>query len=216
MITFVIVSFGTKYIKFKKALIKSINKNMPDSNIKDIELDYVFSNMHDANYIKLQHWIKNIEGNTVLIDADTLVLSDVSKVFELPYDLIYTKRDYNRTIPFNSGVVFVKESGKHILHSWANIDLRMYQDVTYHLEWKKKYFGFNQSSFGCLLETMPELNIGYVSSTEYNSCDPVDWSRNFNKAKIVHVKSDLRLSLEKKYRRYFHIENRIKKYYIGL
>jgi hypothetical protein len=214
MTTFIIVSFGDKYIRYKNALIRSIEANVKGAKIKDIELDHKFTNFHTANYIKLQHWIKNIEGNSVLIDADTIVLEDVSEVFNMPHDLIYTKRDYNRSIPFNSGVVFVKESGKHILDRWCDIDQQMFTDPKFHQKWKKKYFGFNQASFGCLLETMPELNIGQVNATIYNSCDRYDWKHNYNQAKIVHVKSDLRLSVDNKWLRYQHIENRIKKYYI--
>jgi hypothetical protein len=214
MITFIIVSFGDKYIRYKNALIRSIEANVKDANIKDIQLEETFSNFHTANYIKLKAWRNNIEGNSVLIDADTIVLDDVSEVFNMPHDLIYTKRDYNRSIPFNSGVVFVKESGKQILDRWCDIDQQMFTDPIFHQKWKKKYFGFNQASFGCLLETMPELNIGQVNATYYNSCDQGDWVRNAQLAKIVHVKSFLRESIDKNLNSYPEIENRIKKYYL--
>ena len=214
MITFVIVSFGDKYNRYRQALIRSINANMPEANIKDIELDpFTEVNFHLANYIKLKHWKDNIEGDTILIDADTIVLGDVSKVFDMPFDLIYTKRSNNSKIPFNSGVVFVKESGKRIIEEWQRIDERMINDKIFHAKWKTKYFGFNQASFGCLLETIPELSIGHVPSEIYNSCDIYDWRNNYTSAKIVHVKSGLRKSLERNINQFRFIENRVKKYY---
>lgn len=215
MITFVIVSFGDKYNKYKQALIRSINENMPTAKIKDIELDPLpEKNMHLANYIKLKHWKDNIEGDTVLIDADTIVLGDVSNVFDLDFDLIYTKRLHMRKLPFNCGVVFVKESGKHIIEEWQSIDERMINDKVFHAKWKSRYFGFNQASFGCLLEIVENLKIGNVLSEVYNSCDIYDWRNNYTSAKIVHVKSGLRKSLERNLNQFRYIENRIKKYYL--
>jgi hypothetical protein len=214
MTTFVIVSFGKKYTKFKDALVNSIEANMPGSNIKVIQLPELRRvDFQVANYLKLKKWRDNIEGNTVLIDADTILLGDISEVFDMEYDLIYTKRNHNRTIPFNSGVVFVKESGRIIVDTWAKLDDRMYKDKRFHLEWKRKYYGFNQASFGCMLETMPELKIGQVEATIYNSCDRYDWTHNYDLAKIVHVKSELRTSVECRLNKFKEIESRILKYY---
>jgi hypothetical protein len=215
MITrFVIVSFGDEYLKYKKALVRSINDNCIDFEIVDIELKPLKrKDFHLANYLKLQTWAKNIKGNTVLIDADTIVLGNVSEVFDLDSDLIYTKRQFNRSIPFNSGVVFVKESGIPIIQKWAEIDHKMYKNPFLHRKYKGKYYGFNQSSFGCLLETHSEFKIDFVCCSIYNSCDAGDWKVNYNFAKIVHVKSDLRISVNKKRGLYKDIEKRILKYY---
>ena len=214
MTTFVIVSFGAKYTKFKNALVNSIEVNMPGSNIKVIKLPELnHTDFQVANYLKLKHWRDNIEGNTVLIDADTIVLSDISEVFKIDADLIYTTRKHNKTIPFNSGVVFVKESGRHIVETWAGLDDKMYKDKRLHMRWKRKYYGFNQASFGCMLETMPKLKIGKVDAAIYNSCDKYDWSHNYNLAKVVHIKSELRTSVECDLRKFPEIESRILKYY---
>jgi alpha-N-acetylglucosamine transferase len=214
MVRFVIVSFGSEYLKYKKALIRSINENVKNHEIIDIELPALKrKDAHLANHIKLNEWVKHIKGNTVLIDADTIVLSDISEVFDLPYDLIYTKRSFNRTIPFNSGVVFVKDSGINIVKKWAELDLKMFKNRSFHRQWSRKYFGFNQASFGCLLDTNKTFNIGHVSSTVYNSCDDKDWFDNYDKAKIVHVKAVLRLAVNRGTLVFPEIQKRILKYY---
>jgi alpha-N-acetylglucosamine transferase len=217
MTRFVIVSFGNEYIRFKKALVNSIRENMPKSEIVDIELPALrISDLQRANYIKLKEWTKHIKGNTVLIDADTILLGDISEVFDMPHDLIYTKRLSNPKISLNSGVVFVKESGIPIIKKWAEIDDKLYRNRSLLRMWQRKYFGFNQASFGYMLDTYPDLNIGHVCTSLYNSCDPHDWINNYGLAKIVHVKSSLRNSLKRCMIKYPEIEERIKKYYIGL
>jgi len=214
MTTFVIVSFGKDYTYLKNALVRSIHENMPDAKIKDIEVNYKPLNSFQANNYKLKLWCDNVDGNTVFIDADTIVLSDISEVFNLPNDLIYTERLYNTKIPFNSGVVFVKESGLNILQEWLKFDEMLFKNKAMHLKWRSKYFGMNQASFGCMIETMPELNIGTVPSCVYNSCDHYDWEKLSEMAKIVHVKSLLRTSIKHRMNKYPLIENRIKKYYL--
>jgi alpha-N-acetylglucosamine transferase len=214
MIRFVIVSFGTEYLRFKKALVNSINENMPESEIIDIELPPIRRrDLQLANHIKLKEWSKHIKGNTILIDADTIVLSDVSKVFDLPYDLIYTKRYSNPNISLNSGVVFIKESGIGILRKWLEIDESMIKSKIFLRKWQRKYFGYNQASFGCMIDTYPKLNIGNVCTSIYNSCDIPDWLNNYEVAKIVHVKSSLRSSVHRRKNLYTEIEKRILKYY---
>lgn len=214
MITFVIVSFGDAYKRYKDALIMSIESNMQNAKIKDIQLDYIAPDMQKANHVKLKAWYDAIEGNTILIDADTIVLGDVSEVFDMKADLIYTKRFNNPKIPFNSGVVFVKESAKFLIKKWMDIDEQMNIDSEFHATWKKKAYGFNQASFACLLNNSPTKSIKYVPSYIYNSCDPIDWKENHAQAKIVHVKGLLRQSVNYRLNRYKLIEEKIKKYYL--
>jgi len=214
MTRFVIVSFGDEYLKYKNALVKSIKQNVKKHEIIDIELPALRkADLQKANYIKLKEWAKHIKGNTVLIDADTIVLSDISEVFDMPNDLIYTKRYLNKNIDFNSGVVFVKESGLNIINKWVEIDRQLYESKALLRRWQRKYFGFNQASFGCLLETNKDFNIGHVTTAIYNNCDNPDWVKNHAIAKIVHVKSTLRKSVNAGRNLFPDIEKRILKYY---
>jgi lipopolysaccharide biosynthesis glycosyltransferase len=86
---------------------QSIQDNMPNAIIKELVLqpDKKFKRTIDeafyANLIKLKAWSENIEGNTIFLDADTIVLDDLSHVFENDFDIAYTGRKGN--IKFNSG-----------------------------------------------------------------------------------------------------------------
>jgi hypothetical protein len=202
------------YSKLAKACIKSIEKNAKGAEIIEATTNVKHHTdwMRYANNLKLKIWLDNLKGDTVFIDADTIILDDISGGFQK--DLTYTKRHNKDTkIPFNSGVVFVKESGKDILEKWLEIDSQMAKDKKLWYKWQKVAFGYNQASFAALLVAGKfEGRISHVPSYIYNSCDPSDWNFKHDQAKLVHVKARLRDSLFRN-KNNFAILQKIKPYY---
>jgi hypothetical protein len=203
------------YARLAEGCIKSIRESHKKAEIAEITMPVEKDHpewMRWANNVKLKIWLDNLKGDTVFLDADTIVLSDVSKAFL--NDLTYTKR-YNAdsNIPFNSGVVFVRESGRGILQSWLEWDEALNADRKLWHKWQKVAFGYNQASFAALLSDGKfQERISHVPSYIYNSCDPSDWNFKFDLAKIVHVKSRLREAWQKN-KNTFPILQRISKYY---
>jgi hypothetical protein len=202
------------YSKLAKACIKSIKKNAKGAEIIEVTENVKHNPdwMRYANNLKLKIWLDNLQGDTVFIDADTIILDNISEGFQ--NDFTYTKRYNSDTkIPFNSGVVFVRESGRDILQSWLEWDEALNADRKLWHKWQKVAFGYNQASFAALLSGGKfQERISHVPSYIYNSCDPSDWNFKFDLAKIVHVKARLRDSLFRN-KNTFPILQKIKPYY---
>ena len=148
-----------------------------------------------VNTRKLHKWVEIVENakdDIVLMDCDTVLLKEVSHVFDMDFDIAYTKRTQGSRFPLNGGVVFVRpnKKTKDFFRRWLDVNNRMMEDSHFHKPYYKKYAGINQASFGYLLENGCDLKIIDVPCSKYNACDAVDWE-NLEYTHILHVKSDL-------------------------
>lgn len=141
-----------------------------------------------ANHAKLKEWVKRLNGDTILIDADMLCLQDISDGFKKINHIGITERDGK--IPYNGGVVFVKDTpeAKEFMSKWLEIDDRMLTDSEFHKPYHEKYAGQNQASLGWMLENGYEDMVAVLPKT-YNLCEP--WSDRQD-AKMIHMKGALR------------------------
>ena len=94
---------------------------------------------------------------------------------------------------------------------WAEINRYLLDDQKEWKKWNQIYLGYNQASFGYMIENC-NFDLLPVPSEIYNSCDNYDWTNNHQNAKIVHVKSDLRDDLHQR-KRFPEVWDRIGKYY---
>lgn len=167
-------------------------KNYPDC--EHIKNSYV------ANSVKLNYWaeqIKKESGNICLIDGDTVVLKDVSHVFDRDFDIAFTQRSIGVNIPINGGVLFVKATERvhDFFEKWVLTNNEMLINPNLHKIWYKKYNGINQSSFGYMLENYKSnLKIISLPCAKYNACDRIDWFTVNPDTHILHVKSDMRMA----------------------
>lgn len=213
----IVCSFGANFKHFLDACVLSVMENMPDAKLKVIELNSPkrkpsIHHRFIENTVKLESWCDNMTDgvDTLFLDADTIVLGDVSEVFNHSFDIAYTKREHSiKRLPFNSGVVFARS--KTVMRKWAEINRYLLNNPREWRKWNRIYIGYNQASFGYMLEKF-KFNLMPVSSEIYNSCDIYDWLNNSQNAKIVHVKSDLRDDLTQR-KRYLDVWGRIGKYY---
>lgn len=157
-------------------------------------------NSYVANSIKLNYWAKKIKeesGNICLIDGDTVVIKDVSEVFDKDFDIAYTRRSVGVNIPINGGLLFVKASDRvhDFFDKWVLTNNEMLSNKSLHALWYKKYNGINQASFGYMLEQYKSnLKIIELPGKIYNACDRIDWIQVNDMTKILHVKSELRMA----------------------
>lgn len=152
-----------------------------------------------ANTQKLDDWCRVIReapiGDRIcLIDGDVFFVNGIDDVWDRDFDIAYTVRP-EYIIPINGGVVFVRVTPetRAFMERWRQVNAAMYGDEVFHMEWKVKYGGLNQASFGCLLETWDHgLNLLTLPCTEWN-CEDSAWGE-FDPAftRILHVKSGLR------------------------
>lgn len=226
------VLFGQEPIwqTLSRGLIRSIHRNTSANGLKKQVQNPVMGNLtyaqpqHVANFNKLAHWRKIVhqaDCPLVLVDADCLVLGQVDCAFEKEdRDIILTSRG-NKWV--NAGVVFVRpgEVAQRFFDEWVWEDEQvLYRgrkerkpDTPYHI------VGQNQISLWNIYRDW-EQHIGWVDCETYNSCEDRYW-RNHQLAKVIHVKSALRVELKKaligrKVRRYPELVGRIASYYDGL
>lgn len=192
------VLFGEgRYRQMADALKRSVERNSPHKLIVHDIRPKRRSGRHKLviNTVKIEKWnevVQQAEDNIVLLDCDTVLLKDVSHVFEKDFDLAYTKRTEGVRFPLNGGVVFVKptKESKEFFKEWLDVNNRMMREPHFHRPWHVKYAGINQASFGYLLENDPTIDIIDLPCAKYNACDTVDW-RDLEDPYILHIKSDL-------------------------
>lgn len=146
---------------------------------------------YHSNTDKLDIWNEVVQSSNedlILMDCDMLLRHDITCGFDSVVDIGYTYADYERKLPFNGGVMFVKNTkkAKEIMNRWTQINRKMIDDSQFHLVYKQKYAGINQASWGYLLEQ--GIDADRLPMSVYNLCDmwPV------SDAKVVHYKSRLR------------------------
>ena len=152
--------------------------------------------LHNANHAKLKVWrdyVVNTDDDVVLMDSDTLVLRDLTHVFEKKkFDVAVTTRDRNTRLTINGGVVFVRNTpeARQIIDLWYESDIELHNDKKLHERFRAKYGGMNQSSYGYMITKKLPGEIIELPCSVYNQ---VEWWANKSiKPCVVHYKSQLR------------------------
>lgn len=91
-----------------------------------------------------------------MIDADTMILGDLSEIESMEFDIAYTVRPPKSKWKLNTGVYFVRvsERMKKFCREWYAMVCEMLSNEKLHLEWKneRKYGGIHQAAFGWMIE----------------------------------------------------------------
>jgi hypothetical protein len=204
------------YAKLSKVLEYSLKKNCPSipyefnhsphpTKIKD-------KKSHASNAFKLERWLETMErvnDDIIFLDADMLVLKDLSDCFDDDFDIGITalpgfqqllgaapgtRRDPPRErIPYNGGVMLARnnEAARNFMRELNRIDLAMYNDHRLHDRYRAKYAGMNQAAMGCLLETQTVARVKFFDCREWNSCRD-QWVVDEKTCRILHIKSRTR------------------------
>jgi hypothetical protein len=189
-----------KYSIMAKVLEESVKKNCPSADFELIKLQqprYRTKRCFTSNTVKLAEWLRvmsETNDNVIFMDCDMLVLNDLHNAFNSDFDIGYTKRNHSR-IPYNGGVVFVKNTEKahNFIALWKEINDKMYKDYSFHRKWRDKYAGMNQAAFGYIMEKCKfDAKLKVFECSEWNVCRE-DWGNVKEEiTKIVHIKSGLR------------------------
>jgi len=190
---------------------QSVKENIPEAEIVELYVEsQKIKNKQRiiyTNHQKLLAWAdyaQNMNEDVIFIDCDMLILGNLFEVFNLyEFDIAVTSVKFKKRIPFNGGVVFVRntDKAKSFMKRWSEVDTEMFNNVIFHKKYKRKYQGMNQAALGYLYEE--EKNIAKlieVSCSRYNAIDD-DWkeiNENTPKEKIplaIHYKGSLRKQL---------------------
>jgi len=157
---------------------------------------------HVSNTQKLEDWNQIVQdapdgARLLLIDADTAIVNPIDDIWDLDFNIAYTSK--RSRFPFNLGVIFVRVSApaRAFFAAWTAENRHMLQKKSIHRQYRARFGGINQASFGRTLETdaVRGVNLLGIPCVEWN-CEDSAWE-SFDPARtrIVHVKSALRRAI---------------------
>lgn len=191
-----------QYDKLLNVFLHSAAVNMPEVEVVIVKLsapEIVSSPRGFAsNTIKLAEWLRCLnetDEDLIFMDCDMMITGDMSSAFDDPdFDIGYTKRSGNCRIPFNGGVVFVRNNERAVafIEKWREVNDQMFNDKAFHYPWRQAYAGMNQSAFGYIYEKVDHgAKLKPFPCRIWNACTE-DWVSHDEHVKAVHVKSGLR------------------------
>jgi len=188
-----------EYSRCLTALENSIKANAPNVEFTCIQLEppatcfaWNKPGWHN-NHIKLRAYSSvKIDCPTFFVDADTIVLKDLTPLVSEDFDIAIAERPERAKAPFNMGVILFMPTDKAIafMGDWIGIDELMLKNIELHMEYRNKYSGQNQSSFGFLYERSQNIIIDKYPTKIMNAVEQ-DWG-DISQAFILHVKTRLR------------------------
>lgn len=204
------VWFGTgKYERMARVFEATARSHCPgwDLNLRkvpevNLACDRAARPGHIANTQKLEEWNGTIQGAhdgacVLLIDADTFFVNPIDDIWAQDFDIAYTVK--RSKFPFNLGVIFVRVSDRtrRFFAAWTAENRNMLTAKVEHRQYRDRFGGINQASFGRILETPAVLGVNLlgIPCSTWN-CEDSAWADFDPEAtRIVHVKSALRRAL---------------------
>lgn len=157
---------------------------------------------HVSNTQKLDHWNDIVQeapdgARLLLVDADTFFTNPIDDIWERDFDIAHTVK--RSRFPFNLGVIFLRVSdrSRRFFAAWTANNAHMLTHKVVHRQYRERFGGINQASFGRTLETdaVRGVNLLGIPCVEWN-CEDSAWeSFDPRKTRIVHVKSALRRAI---------------------
>jgi len=148
------------------------------------------------NLAKISEWEKVVQQSNepvMLLDADALVLRDVSDIWEKDFDVAYCRRPGK--YPIIGGVLFIKptKAAKEFCSKWLKKATRIFCKPTRANELFSKYGGLSQTTLNILTkQELHRVNFLELDSVEWNLCDETWHKYDPDKTRIVHYKGALR------------------------
>lgn len=194
-------SFG----RMAEALKRSVEQNSPDAEFVEIvtgrpEEQPGLLRHYTDNHEKLCFWRDAFNSlddgdEVVLMDADTIVLGDLSPAFGEPYDIGWTWRPGR--LPVNSGVVYLRcnDRSRAFMDAWVRRDTQLMNHRGLADHGRRKYGGANQASFMWLITHGGGQDIAdchALMCKHWNSVDQTWCDFDEKHTRVLHIKSRLR------------------------
>jgi len=148
------------------------------------------------NTHKLRLWrdaFMDSDRNTVLMDCDTIVRSDLSEVFDdFDFDVAYTVRDSHFRI--NAGVVFLRptDAARAWVQAWCDANDRIAGSPSAAAMAMTIHGGINQAAIHDVLgDARIKAQTVELPCALWNCCQE-DWHRFHDEVAVLHVKGELR------------------------
>lgn len=133
--------------------------------------------------------VQAADEDIIFTDCDMILTQDISELFDRVRTIGYTYADYPRSVPFNGGVLVVKnnQQAKDEFDELTDLNNVMVEKPLYHSKFRQKYQGINQSAMGAMLErgvTWTRLPMSIYNLAE-------NWHVPIEQTKLIHYKGKL-------------------------
>jgi len=202
------VSFGSTYKRFARVLGRSVADNCPDARFVHEQtqpagmLPYAPKHATD-NTRKLEAWnafAREADDDLVLLDADMVVLRDLSAAFVAgvtniegqPFDVAYTTRPGPRL--FQGGAIYLRptQEARDFMQMWVDRNACILNDRTQLHDYIQVYGGVNQAALATVVKQAEhEAVLAQLPCRIYNSCKQT-WETFSPDTAVVHVTGRLR------------------------
>ena len=183
-----------------RAFEASVRENCPDAELHVIrsERGPIRKNLPahcSLNTQKLHVWraaVHAYDGELVLIDADTIVLRDLTEAFErFRFDVAYTERP--GAFRINAGVVFVQANrySRRFFDRWVMINDALFDNQPECLAAITEHAGLNQAALIHLLDSPTICDTLELPCEVWNSTQET-WHTVCDQTYVVHIKNKLR------------------------
>jgi len=147
----------------------------------------------DSNTWKLEainRFAQESPDDLLILDADMLILREISPAIDGVTDFAYTLADYDRYPPFNGGFLVCRatERGRAELAELTRRNAILAADPELHRVYRQKYQGINQSAMGWMLEDGHKWDA--LPMSVWNVCEPWPVDKR-NPPAVIHVKAKL-------------------------
>jgi hypothetical protein len=137
--------------------------------------------------------VQATDEDIIFTDCDMILTQDISELFDMVQTIGYTYADYPRSVPFNGGVLVVKNNpqAKDEFNQLTELNNLMVEKPLFHSTFRTKYQGINQSAMGAMLErgaTWTKLPMSIYNLAE-------NWHVPIAETKLIHYKGRLQDAL---------------------
>ena len=192
-------AYGGSYGKLARALGNSVVANCPDANVLTERIEPVPDTgprpLTGWIVAQMQAWLRvahDCDEPLVLMDADMLVLRDISDVFDRDFDVAVTVRPEG----LNSGILFLRpnERSRWFMRAWQKMTALLLERPDGGEHFLHGHYGsVDQAAMMILLGIPVEYGcmVLKLDCSEWNACQE-HWDDVGDETRMLHVKGRLR------------------------
>jgi len=183
--------FTDERARLVAALKRSVERNSPELKVEFVHPEPPPPDALDRFLPKLRAWeagVNHTDDDVLLLDADTLILGDVTTLSRESFHLAHAMRPGQ--YPVNTGVVFVRPCvrTRRFMREWRHLTEYWQSTKALRNQARAEYAGTDQAAFVDALAAH-QLNVLPLDYTEWNLCQ--DFQRMTDNTRILHLKGKI-------------------------
>lgn len=184
----------SKFIKYKRVFLNSIQKQMPDNPVDiirpvmppniDHKRDTAFAFLTACEYA-----LKSKE-NLAVCDIDLMFIKSILDIEKTKFDIAITVRQGK--MKYNTGLWFYKPNkrSRYFIKRWIKNTQYLMDNFCENEEFSWTHGGIDQASLHMTIEQIKDIKILELPCIEWNATQS-EWKHVTKDTRVIHVKSKL-------------------------